>query len=282
MPSIDIKLRRLRESDLPACLQLTQAERWPHRHHDWQLHYDVGEGWVAVHDEDIVGVTMRWLYSNHIATIGLVVVSQSQQGRGIGGRLMRAAMDGMDAYTLRLMATDAGLKLYENCGFVAVGQITQIQGEIKVAPAAVAADGVTIRRVTRRDLDRFVEVDSEAYGGARCDLLSAILRDDRGVVAERGNQIRGFALIRDSGHGQTVGPVIAKDQSVAISMVSELLTTESGFVRLDIDLEATQFVQWLENIGLTSIDTVTIMIRPEERSTDKQYRTYGLVSQAFG
>ena len=278
-----ISLRPIRESDLDACLRLTQAARWPHRLHDWQLHYDLGDGWVAVQNGKIVGVTMWWRYSDQIATVGLVVVDRAQQGRGIGGRLMDVVIDRADADTLKLMATRAGLKLYQNCGFVAVGEIGQIQGEVSSVAPIAAGSGITLRAVRRDDLPHLIEIDARAFGAKRTELLSAFLRDGHGVIALRdGQQAAGFALIRNSGHGQTIGPVVAPDQSLAIALVSNVLAGESGFIRLDVDLTATDFIEWLEGTGLKCIDTVLIMTRPEQAPQEKPLRTYGLVSQAFG
>ena len=278
----DITLRRMRESDLEGCLRLTQAVGWPHRLTDWQLHFQIGDGWVALHGDVIVGVTMWWNFDNRIATIGLVVVDSTLQGRGIGGRLMDAAMDSAGPCPQKLMSTQAGLKLYEKCGFVAVGEIGQTQGEVTLETPVAAEDGVAIRPVRHGDLPALVDIDAQAFGAKRDGLLSAILYDGGGVVADRDGQTAGFALIRKSGHGQTIGPVVATDEALAIALVSQLLAAESGFIRLDIDPAATEFMAWLETTGLKCIDTVVIMVKPESPANAKPPYTYGLISQALG
>lgn len=282
MSAEDVTLRRLRKSDLEGCLLLTQAERWPHRISDWQLHYQCGDGWVVVQNDKVIGVAMWWNYTDRIATVGLVLVDSNQQGRGIGARLMTAVMTSAAPCTLKLMATKAGLKLYQNCGFVAVGEIGQTQGEVTLDNPVAADDGVTLRPVTRRDLPEMTDIDAEAFGAKRGDLLSAVFRDGDGVIATRDERTVGFALIRKSGHGQTIGPVVATDEPLAIALVSQLLARESGFIRLDVDTAATEFLTWLETTGLKCIDTVVIMVRPEQPAAATAAHTYGLVSQAFG
>ena len=227
----NIALRRMRESDLEGCLRLTQAVRWPHRLKDWQLHFQIGDGWVALKEDVIVGVTMWWKYDDRIATIGLVVVDGALQGRGIGGRLMDAAMDSVGPCVQKLMATQAGLKLYENCGFVAVGKIGQTQGEVTIETPVAAAAGVAIRPVILSDLPALADLDAQAFGARRDSLISALLQDERGVVAHRDGQPAGFALIRESGLGQTIGPVVATDEELAVALVSQLMAAESGFIR---------------------------------------------------
>lgn len=278
----DITLRRMRESDLEGCLRLTQAVHWPHRLIDWQLHFKIGDGWVALNGDVIVGVTMWWKYDMRIATIGLVVVDGMLQGRGIGRRLMDVAMDSAGPCLQRLMATQAGMKLYEGCGFVAVGEIGQTQGEVTIETPVAAADDVAIRPASRDDLPVLVDLDAQAFGATRENLISAVLGDGNGVVAHRDGKPAGFALIRESGRGQTIGPVVATDEALAIALVSQLLAEASGFIRLDVDLTATQFMAWLETTGLKCIDTVIIMVKPHTPANAKPPYTYGLISQALG
>ena len=278
----DIALRRMRESDLEGCLRLTQVVYWPHRLIDWQLHFKIGDGWVALNGDVIVGVTMWWKYDMRIATIGLVVVDGMLQGRGIGRRLMDVAMDSAGPCLQKLMATQAGMKLYEDCGFVAVGEIGQTQGEVTIETPVAAADDVAIRPALRDDLPVLVDLDAQAFGATRENLISAVLGDGNGVVAHRGGKPAGFALIRGSGRGQTIGPVVATDEALAIALVSQLLAESSGFIRLDVDLTATRFMAWLETTGLKCIDTVIIMVKPHTPANAKPPYTYGLISQALG
>ena len=195
---------------------------------------------------------------------------------------MDAAMDSAGSCSKKLMSTQAGLKLYENCGFVAVGEIGQTQGEVTIETPVAAAEGVRIRPASRDDLPVLVDLDAQAFGAIRKNLISAILGDGNGVVALRDGKPAGFALIRGSGLGQTIGPVVATDEELGIALVSQLLAEESGFIRLDVDLTATKFMAWLETTGLKCIDTVTIMVKPRMPANAKPPYTYGLISQAFG
>lgn len=278
----EIEFRLIRESDLDDCLRMTQAERWPHRLSDWQLHFRLGNAWVAVQDNRVMGVAMWWSYEDRIATIGLVLVDASMQGRGIGRRLMDAVMVSADPCTLKLMSTEAGFKLYQQCGFHKVGKIGQSQGEIDPVSSVALPQGVTSRPVRHEDLENLVNIDRDGFGAGRRKLIAAILEEGRGVLVESNGQALGYALIRKSGHGQTIGPVVASEQSLAIVLVAEILSQETGFIRLDVDLEATEFSSWLETIGIHCIDQVTIMTRPSIKPNLERMRVFGLASQALG
>lgn len=280
--SSKIEIRSLRESDLVACHALTQAERWPHRIEDWQFHYQVGDGWVAIKDGQLVGVTMWWRYGEALATIGLVLVEHAMQGQGIGGRLMSATIDSANTATRLLMSTMAGLKLYQNSGFKEVGRIGQVQGTLEIKGAKTTTSDVNLRPITHSDLEAIAAVDQDACGGDRRHVLEKLLAEGQGVAAECGGVITGFAFIRSSGHGRTVGPVVARDEETAIALSAEILDGESGFVRFDVDLSAATFVTWLSGVGLACIDEVIIMTHGSDRPASSEHKTFGLVSQAIG
>src|SRR6185437_9201170 len=85
----EVILRRLQAADLAAALKLTQAERWSHRMEDWEFHYRLGLGWAACDSTGkLLGTASWWAYGDAFATVGLVLVDQSCQGRGIGRKLM--------------------------------------------------------------------------------------------------------------------------------------------------------------------------------------------------
>ena len=60
----------------------------------------------------------------------MIIVRQSERGQGIGCKLMSSLMDEAGDRELRLVATKAGVPLYEKLGFESEGEIFQCQGEI--------------------------------------------------------------------------------------------------------------------------------------------------------
>ena len=87
-----------------------------------------------------------------LGSVGLVVVDRQQQGKGIGRRLMNLIIDEAGSRALQLVATKAGLKLYQQCGFREVGGIEQRQGVAAPQSSAPAPSGVTLRAVMPSDL----------------------------------------------------------------------------------------------------------------------------------
>jgi GNAT superfamily N-acetyltransferase len=281
-----LTLRRLEERDLGATLRLSQAERWSHRLEDWQFHFRLGRGWVACdHDGKVLGTASWWAYGEQFGTVGLVLVDQAHQGQGIGRQLMNVVMSDAGPRVLQLVATKAGLTLYQRCGFREHHGIRQHQGTATQIPAFAPLRDAVLRRGSLADLEAVCELDAAAFGANRGQLVSAVFNDGNGsgVLARRNGRLAGFALVRQSGRGTTIGPVVAEDEALAIALIAHQLNSNGSFTRVDIPADATQLADWLETAGLVCVDQVTSMVRGNVREEERaQLRVFGLVSQALG
>lgn len=276
-------IRRMQPADLAAALKLTQAEQWSHRLEDWQFHSRLGHGWVECGDDGaLLGTATWWAYGESFGTIGLVVVDRSQQGKGIGRRLMDTIIDDAGSRSLQLIATTAGLKLYRQCGFREVGTIEQRQGIVAPRPPLAPPDGVTVRAVTANDLETLVSLDTAAFGALRRQVIHQLLIEASGIVAMTDGRTTGFAMARPAGRGISIGPLVAESETLAITLVSQLLSTITGLARIDIPSDAQQLARWLDSVGLVAVDHVTLMRRSGWPNAQANMRTLGLVSQALG
>jgi GNAT superfamily N-acetyltransferase len=274
-------IRRFSTADLADALQLTQAESWSHRLEDWQFHHQLGRGWAVCDDGALIATALWWAYGEHFGTVGLVVVDRRQQGRGIGRRLMDAIIDDAGSRTLRLVATQAGLKLYRQCGFEEIGVIEQRQGVPSPHAEVATPAGTNLRAVTAEDAAVLAGLDANALGAPRDHVIRAVLTAGTGVIAARGGQPIGFALVRPSGRGRVIGPIVAPDQALAIALISHLLRRGGDFARVDLPGEAHEVAQWLDRVGLVCVDRVTTMQRGGRTAARGPARTFGLVSQAL-
>lgn len=275
-------LRRMQPGDLPSALKLTQAVNWAHRAEDWEFHYRLGRGWVVCGDDgEVHGTALWWAYGDGLGSVGLVVVDGKQQGKGIGRQLLNAIIDDSGPRALQLVATNAGLKLYRQCGFQERGGIEQHQGVPAPSPAVVVPSGLALRAVTASDIASLSDLDASAFGAPRHDIIKSVLSAGTGVVAENDGHAKGFALVRPAGRGMLIGPVVASDEALAIALVAHLLKINTGFTRIDIPATATELSAWLDATGLVCVDQVTTMVRGDRPMPSSGAKTFGLVSQAF-
>src|SRR4051794_35324532 len=104
--------------------------------------------------------------------IGALGVAPEARRRGLGRALTEAAVARLrerGATTVLLFATDMGRPLYERLGFVIEGAATAWRGNAGSIPT-----GVQIRRLRENDRAAVGELDREATGEDRSNLLQAL------------------------------------------------------------------------------------------------------------
>ncbi|SIT46874.1 N-acetyltransferase GCN5 [Paraburkholderia ribeironis] len=270
--------------DVAGARALSSELGWPHRVEDWQFVAEAGTGFVA---EDasgtLVGTGLCWKFGHDRASLGMVIVSAQQQGRGIGRKLMELLLEELGERTVILHATAEGRHLYEKLGFEAIGTVDQHQGTAFQPPLVSLPPGERLRPLGSNDTARLIELGSRASGLDRGTILPALLEVSQGIALARDGDLIGFALIRRFGHGFSIGPVVAPDSddsSRAKALISYWLSLHAGaFVRIDTPHEC-QLSAWLEALGLSRVGTVVKMARNGALPTDASVRQFGIVNQA--
>jgi ribosomal protein S18 acetylase RimI-like enzyme len=273
-----ISLVTLGPEHLEGALELSRAAGWLHRLEDWQMSLALSEGLAAVTTNgEVVGTILVTPYRDEAATINMVIVAESLRGRGLGRRLMQAAIDLAGRRPIRLVATDVGLPLYQSLGFEAVGHIVQQHG---LACAIEPPRSVLPARAV--DLPAIVELDRAAFGAGREGLLAYIAHVGEFLVINRAGRIVGYAGVRAFGRGEVIGPVVAEDAEDARDLIAYALSSRTGsFVRIDSSSDS-GLGDWLAAQGLAPAGGGIAMQRPKIARIQARPRTFALASQAFG
>ncbi|WP_374409916.1 GNAT family N-acetyltransferase [Novosphingobium colocasiae] len=278
---LSLTLRAMTAEDLPRAEELSAEQSWPHRMEDWELFFELGEGIVAESDGEIVGSIMGWRFGDNVASIGMVIVTPNRQGAGIGRKLMEAMLARLDGYTVMLNATADGLPLYTRVGFVPLATVRQHQGLAPTMPLAPLRAGERVRPLGM-DGAAIIRMYNEAVGMDRTAFMERVMRDSQATILTREHEPVGFSLLRRFGRGRVVAPVVAQDLAGAQALVTHWLGAKAGkFCRMDVDGDS-GLSQWLEDIGLPCVGSVTTMVRgpaPVPRGTGKVFAVMG---QAFG
>lgn len=286
MTADDVRLTRFGPHHLDEAVALSAGLGWPHRREDWDLLRTIGEGVAAVSGDRLLGTAFMTPYGPREAAINMVIVDAALRGRGLGRRLMEAALDLAGDRACRLIATPDGRPLYQKLGFVAVGEIGQHQGAVGPLPTepppaqAVSWGGAA-------DWVACLELDRAAFGADRAALFDGLARTGTLALLRGSGGIDGFAVRRPFGRGETLGPVVARDEAAARALIGFFLADRQGrFLRLDAPLDGlgdTGLSPWLDAHGLNRVDTALAMRRgPPTEPVPDASRSYALVSQAFG
>ncbi|MDE1186023.1 MAG: GNAT family N-acetyltransferase [Pantoea sp.] len=281
---MSITLRAMTADDIEQGFAMTQHLKWPHRREDWLQAQQLGEGVVAEEDGAYLGSAIGWRWGEQSATIGLVIVNDQFQGRGVGKQLMLALLEKFPGCNVRLHATEMGKGLYAKLGFNVTGHIQQHQTRALAAvPQVAIPTGMTLRNANPADADLLTELDHQAHGMWRPRLLNQLITNSQTVMLQDAQQrIHGFASLRRFGHGWAIGPVIAQSLPVAQALVAALMQGLGGeFVRIDTD-GAQPLAAWLVTLGLDQVDAPTTMIRGTPWSPQVgEMQAFGLMTQAM-
>ncbi len=277
-----ITYRRMTEDDLPAAHGLTQALRWAHRLEDWQFMHRLGTGFVAEENGTVIGTGLCWKFGNAYASLGSIIVSPEQQGKGIGRELMNMVLEELGDRSILLCATPAGQLLYEKLGFVPTGTLNQQQGTMQqTAPIALTA-GERIRPVAAGDLQALAALATRALGMPRDEVMAQVLNVAKGVLIEKDGEVLGFSMMRRFGRGHLIGPVVAPDTERAKALIAHWAAAYAGsFVRVDVTGES-GLSTWVESLGLALMEPGVTMVRGQAPVSDGTVKQYAVLNQAIG
>ena len=296
-------LDTLSAADTHACWQLSQALRWPHREADWQQFIS----WAKAHgaalavraDGQLIGCGLAWQWGDEQGSIGMVIVDNAWQRRGIGKRLFKGLLQALEGRDVMLQATAQGRPLYESLGFTAIGHARQFHGHwqppVEAGPTSSLATDELTRLLQPQDLPALLAYDQRERGLTRPALLQALLAqmdaDERCAVSmDAHGRLCGYGILRRFGRGWVVGPLLADGADRAVALVRLLTQERTGdFVRIDLaahtrafpvshgqaqaqaghDRPSTQgdghdadtLANWLQAHGLALVDQPTTMIR---------------------
>ncbi|KQU98827.1 GNAT family acetyltransferase [Mesorhizobium sp. Root102] len=275
----EIQLQAFGPEHIEGAVALSRQENWPHRPQDWQMALRLSSGAVALDDQGrVTGTILVTPYGAACAMINMVIVDKNVRGKGLGRRLMDQALALAGDRPLRLVATTAGMQLYEKLGFVPSGTILQHQGNVTElgAPEGVEAAGAD-------DLPTIKAMDRDAYGANREALIDALAERGQFAIIRRNGAIEAYAAIRPFGRGEVIGPVIAGNVEDAKALIRFFATTRPGaFLRVDTDSRA-GIADWLGEIGLAHVGGGVTMDRPSRKdAAQARPKVYALANQALG
>ena len=231
-----IEVRLLTESDVAAALRLQQLEGWNQTQRDWRRLLELEPtgcftAWLGGH---LVATVTTTTYGRELAWIGMMLVTAEYRRQGIARRLLSAALDYLHAAgiaVIKLDATPVGRPVYETLGFVSEGMIerweTIAQAQIvknDQVPDAAQSLSAEIR-------EQILALDRLAYGVDRARLLDALIADSNiapQVVMSTNRMLQGYAMARRGLIASYVGPIIAEDERVALTLLDRILAQLKG------------------------------------------------------
>jgi GNAT superfamily N-acetyltransferase len=287
---MDIEIRSLSEEDIPRAMELKNALGWNQTPEDWRRFLQLApEGcFKAVREGELVATAIACVF-DRVCWIGMVIVQEEYRHQGVGRRIMIRCMQysaERDCDLIVLDATRDGVSMYGRLGFRPEFLVGTVRGMISEhTPAQLnAPEDLELRRIRYGDLEAVVTLEAEALGAVREALLVHLVKEfpGRGFVCP-GPQggVRGFVLYRRGFHSVQVGPMCARDDETAHTLLhaafSDLISAGGRApVVLTVPINNSGILKLIRSCGLSVDPRLTRMTRGRKRLHAREDMVYAL------
>ncbi|SHM66093.1 Acetyltransferase (GNAT) domain-containing protein [Bacillus sp. bc15] len=225
------------------------------------------------------------LYGEALASIGMVIVHPNYKGRGIGKVITNSCMSSVSAQTpIMLIATDEGKPLYEKLGFRVVSYVSKyICNSYNVNDYCVGNEDYMVK-YEECDLEKIIKIDENAFGTNRKVFLKKrIMQSEQcNVVKDKEQNVLGYGLSIQTPENKIIGPVVAKNNAMAMRIVHDLARGHNGKLRMDVPEGKNDFMKELEIAGFKKVNTPPIMMKNSNRLLKRNGELYSIAAQIFG
>jgi GNAT superfamily N-acetyltransferase len=273
----DVIVGHLGPADLDEALALSSAAGWNQRLDDWRLLVGLApDGSFAARDRGrIVGTAIGIDYGG-FSWIAMMLVEPGHRGRGLGRRLLEAAMEAVpDDRPVRLDATPMGRPLYLSFGFEDESAITRFTADASRGDMPAGDGSILVRAVRRLESGELADVaaeDARVFGGRRRTVLEWALdmAPEYALATENGaaGGSRQYCFGRHGRLFDQIGPVVAAREDAARALVRAAVAVASAHGRaLVVDVFDTRgsFGAWLQASGFQPQRPLFRMQRPPRR-----------------
>lgn len=294
METADPIIRLLTMDDLDEAFGLSATAGWNQRIADWRMLLQLAPAgsFAAISDSTIVGTAIGIDYGA-FGWIAMMLVDPAWRGRGLGARLLEAAMGAIPpGIPVRLDATPLGRPLYQRYGFADEARLTRHVAELsRLRVEGPDPASRRVRDLTLADLPGVSVRDDRIFGSHRRILLEWAL-DGAGQYAHVIDTDAGaeYCFGRVGRLFDQIGPVVASDDEAARALVrASLLAAEARGVVVDAFDRHSGFTNWLRSQGFSAARPLFRMCRAGDRGAwtgnDEQrspFQEHAILGPEFG
>lgn len=232
-----IEWKLLGLDDIDAACELNRIAGWNQTDRDWAgyLSYEPEGCFAVVLDGQLAGTATTIRYGSRLGWVGMVLVHPRFRRLGLGTQLLERSLAYLKAKgtrSIRLDATPMGRPVYLPLGFKDEFSVVRFEG-IGTAPLASVEDvagNVRTHHMEAGDLRQIEELDAEAFGVGRSEVLRDLARRNPKYcfVARTGAEVAGYLVARQGREAIQVGPSVARDASVAEALFAALHKAVTG------------------------------------------------------
>ncbi|MDW9209588.1 GNAT family N-acetyltransferase [Bacillus thuringiensis serovar toumanoffi] len=283
---MEIRMERLRKEQIGDIVALSSYIGWDYNREEIETVFNLGIVYGVWNErKELIASAAIILYGEVLASIGMVIVHPDYKGRGIGKMITNSCMNSVSAQTpFMLIATDEGKPLYEKLGFRVVSYVSKYICNSYNANHKCAENEEYMVVYKEGDLEGIIKIDEGAFGTSRNEFLKQrIMQSERCVVVKDTKEnVVGYGICIQTPENKIIGPVVAKNNAMAMRIVHDLVRGHNGKLRMDVPEGKKDFMKELEIAGFKKVNTPPIMMKNSNRLLKRNSELYSIAAQIFG
>ncbi|MGH0540084.1 GNAT family N-acetyltransferase [Bacillus cereus] len=286
MLELEIKVERLRDEQIGDIVALSSYIGWDYNRKEIETIFDSGIVYGVWNErKELIASAAIILYGEKLASIGMVIVHPNYKGSGIGKAITNSCIMTVSAQTpIMLIATDEGKPLYEKLGFRAVSDVSKYICNSYNANHKYAGNEEYMMDYEEGNLEEIIKIDEYAFGTNRKEFLKKrIIQSEQCIVVKGKEQnVLGYGLSVQTPENKIIGPVVAKNDAMAMRIVHHLARDHNGKLRIDVPKGKNNFMKELEVAGFKKLNTPPIMMKNSNQLLKRNNELYSIAAQIFG
>ncbi len=276
-------IRRMNPDDIDFAISQTSREGWgvPRESFELCLAHDPDGAFIMQCGQESIGMVTATCYLE-TAWIGHLIVVPQHRYQGLGAALMDHVIQHIKSKNIENILLDAdppGVKLYKRLGFSHVTDSLRYAGQVHIS----SLDNRP-QRIQTEDIPGIVEFDSQHFGDDRRRMLPLLLQHATAayVIKEEQN-ISGYGLSWSQESSVRLGPIVAKDQTIANLIVAAITQSFDDATTFAVGVPATntEAVMLYESFRMKQTPaSFRMMLSANVRSPSD--KIYAIASGAFG
>ncbi|MEK6518046.1 GNAT family N-acetyltransferase [Bacillus thuringiensis] len=286
MIELEIRVERLSKEQIGDIVALSSYIGWDYNREEMDTVFNSGIVYGVWNErKELIASAAIILYGEALASIGMVIVHPDYKGRGIGKVITNSCMSSVSAQTpIMLIATDEGKPLYEKLGFRVVSYVSKYICNSYNVNHKCAENEECMMVYKEGDLEGIIKIDEGAFGTSRNEFLKQrIMQSEQCVVVKDTEEnVVGYGISIQTPENKIIGPVVAKNNAMAMRIVHDFARGHNGKLRMDVPEGKNEFMKELEVAGFKKVNTPPIMIKNSNWLLKRNSELYSIAAQIFG
>ncbi|HHT7139984.1 GNAT family N-acetyltransferase [Bacillus anthracis] len=283
---LEMRVERLKKENIEDIVALSSYIGWDYNRAEVETIFNAGIVYGVWNErKKLIASAAIILYGEALTSIGMVIVHPDYKERGIGKAITSSCMNSVSARTpIMLIATEEGKPLYEKLGFRAVSYVSKYICNSYNADDHCVGNENYMMNYEVVDLEKIIKIDGYAFGTNRKEFLKKrIMQSEQcTVVKDKEQSVLGYGLSIQTPENKIIGPIVAKNDAMAMRIVHDLARGHHGKLRIDVPEGKKDFMKELQIIGFQKVNTPPIMMKNSNQLLKRNNELYSIAAQIFG